>query len=121
MSERKRRLFTPEFKREAVRQITEGGKSLAQAAADLGVRPDMLEDWMLRLRNGSAPERVEPKEPNARRDEEIRRLRYQLLKARNEVAFLRRVAMYFARSQPERFVSGTTSAMSGGISRVCRP
>jgi transposase len=39
---RTRRSFTKEFKREAVRFITDGGQTLAQVARDLGIRDTIL-------------------------------------------------------------------------------
>ena len=41
----KRRVFTREFKLEAVRLITEGRQSVSEVAGSLGIRPDMLRDW----------------------------------------------------------------------------
>ncbi len=40
--ERSRRSFTKEFKVEAVRLLTERGRSLAQVARDLGIRDTVL-------------------------------------------------------------------------------
>ncbi len=40
-----RRQFTSEFKIEAVRLVTEDGRSVAQAAREIGIRPDMLRNW----------------------------------------------------------------------------
>jgi transposase len=45
MSERKRRQFSTEFKLEAVRLVTEGGKPVGQVARELGIRPEMLRGW----------------------------------------------------------------------------
>ena len=47
MSERKRRQFSSEFKLEAVRQVSEAGKPLAQVTRELGIRPDMLRAHLL--------------------------------------------------------------------------
>jgi transposase len=41
----KRRKFTREFKLEAVRLVRESGKSSAQMARALGIRPDLLRSW----------------------------------------------------------------------------
>jgi transposase len=42
---RQRRSFTREFKIEAVRRITEQGKSLAEVALDLDLGESMLRNW----------------------------------------------------------------------------
>lgn len=46
---RQRRKFSPEFKREAVRMVTQDGHSLSQVARDLDVRADMLRRWKKQL------------------------------------------------------------------------
>ncbi|MEO6059386.1 MAG: transposase [Gemmatimonadota bacterium] len=37
-----RRAFSPEFKQEAVRLVTEGGRPLAEVARELALRPEQL-------------------------------------------------------------------------------
>ena len=41
----KRKQYTPEFKREAVRLVTEGGLSMAQVARDLGLTDNLVSRW----------------------------------------------------------------------------
>ena len=41
----KRKQYTPEFKREAVRLVTEGGLSMAQVARDLGLDDNLVSRW----------------------------------------------------------------------------
>lgn len=41
----KRKQYSSEFKREAVRLVTEGGLSIAQAARDLGLDDNMVSRW----------------------------------------------------------------------------
>ena len=41
-----RRKSSDEFKQEAVRLVTVRGVSMAQAARDLDIRPDLLRMWM---------------------------------------------------------------------------
>ena len=43
---RVRRKFSAEFKQEAVRLVTMGGVSLAQAARDLGMHGNLLRGWV---------------------------------------------------------------------------
>ncbi len=52
-----RRQFTSDFKIEAVRLVTESGRSVAHAARELGIRPDMLRNWKRQAegRAGLAP------------------------------------------------------------------
>lgn len=88
-----RRTFTPEFKQEAVRLITEEGQTLAQVARDLQVRPEQLRLWRQQLvaagvvRPSSRPETAE---------EELRRLRRELAVVRQERDFLKKATAFFA-------------------------
>ena len=43
--ERKRRRFTAEYKAEAVKRLEESGKSLQQAADELGLHANQLRGW----------------------------------------------------------------------------
>ena len=42
---KKRRTYTPEFKAEAVKLVTEQGRSVAEAARSLGIREILLRNW----------------------------------------------------------------------------
>lgn len=89
-----RRAFTPEFKQEAVRQVTELGRPLSQVARELAIRPEQLRGWKQQLIGTGAvqlPARVETA------DEEVRRLRRELAVLRQEHEFLGNAAAFFAR------------------------
>lgn len=89
-----RRAFTPEFKQEAVRQVTELGRPVSQVARELELRPEQLRTWKHQLvARGAvaAPVRVESAE------EEVRRLRRELTVLRQEHEFLGKAAAFFAR------------------------
>lgn len=103
MGEQKRRRFTREFKAEAVRQATEGGKSSSQVARELGIRPDMLRTWRRQAEGRAGLSGEESFAGNGRastQDEEIRRLRRELEVVRQERDFLKKAAAYFARESP---------------------
>ena len=42
---KRRRRFSKEFKREAVRLVRESGRSLSQVARELGIRNGLLSSW----------------------------------------------------------------------------
>jgi transposase len=42
---KKRRTYTPEFKTEAVKLVTEQGYSIAEAARSLGIHETLLRSW----------------------------------------------------------------------------
>ena len=95
-----RRQFTREFKLEAVRLVQEGGKSQAQVARDLGIRPDMLRTWRRQAegRAGVATVAVFPGNGHqASQDEELQRLRRENERLRQERDFLKKAAAYFAK------------------------
>ncbi|MFH1034541.1 MAG: transposase [Pseudomonadota bacterium] len=69
----RRRSFSCEFKLEAVRLVTAGGLSLAQAARDLGVQESVLGRW--KKQQAEDPEEAFPGKSRLKdRDEELRRL-----------------------------------------------
>lgn len=91
-----RRRYTREFKIEAVRQVVEGGRVLAEVSRDLGISENMLQRWKKQFR----AEGVDAFPGNGKvpiRDEEIRRLKRELEQARQENAFLKKAAAYFAK------------------------
>lgn len=53
-----RRQFSREYKLEAVRLITEGGRRPGEVARDLSVRADMLRRWKREVEVGTAPAAV---------------------------------------------------------------
>ena len=94
----KRRQFTREFKLEAVRLVVEEKQPVAQVARHLGIRPDMLRAWRLEGRAGLSPEEAFPGHGHAATpDEEVRRLRREVERLRQERDFLKKAAAYFAK------------------------
>jgi transposase len=50
-----RRIFTDEFKQEAVALLASSGRSLAQIARELGLQPSVLRKWQRRLTGSGGP------------------------------------------------------------------
>jgi transposase len=93
---RKRRVYTPEFKAEAVRLVTEQNYSVAEAARSLGVGEALLRSWeqALESRGGRAfPGHGKPPPFEG----EIRRLRAENQRLRAERDILKKAAAPFAR------------------------
>jgi transposase len=87
MSE-KRRLFSEEFKREAVRLAFEGGRSVSEVSRELDVRPDMLRRWRRKLSGeGAGPSEAE---------REMTRLRRELRDVREERDILKKALAIFS-------------------------
>lgn len=95
-----RRQFTSEFKIEAVRLVTDGGRSVAHVARELGIRPDMLHNWKRQAegRAGLVTSDVFPgsgHQPSLQ--DELRRLQRENERLRQERDFLKKTAAYFAK------------------------
>lgn len=94
---RERRAFSAEFKTAAVRLLMErraAGVSLAQISRDLDVRPDQLRAWARQQQEASGMLGALPGETL---EQENRRLRRELATLKQEQAFVKKVAAYFAK------------------------
>jgi len=91
MAGKKRREYSWEFKREAVRLLKQGDLSQAQVARDLGINATLLGRWRALL------EREEPGAGNGVDLEELRRLRRENARLREERDILKKAAAYFAK------------------------
>lgn len=91
-----RRIFSREFKLEAVKLVTERGVAVVQAARDLDVAESVLRRWM---RDVAADGRhAFPGNGQVRPEQqEIDRLRREVAKLRAERDILKKAAAYFAR------------------------
>lgn len=81
--------FTEEFKRDAVRQITERGYPVAEVSQRLGVSPHSLYEWKKKFGTSNVKASDEA--------EEIRRLKKELVRVTEERDILKKAAAYFAR------------------------
>lgn len=90
----KRRSFDEDFKRDAVGQVVERGRSAAAVARDLGIRADQLRRWKQHLYGGISGPRPTP------RLEELARIRREIGKLRRELALLERAAAILASWPP---------------------
>jgi transposase len=90
-----RRKFSREFKLEAVRLVTSGGRGMVAAARDLEVRPDMLRRWKRQLEED--PVEAFPEKGNLKPDEDqIRRLQRELARVKEERDILTKVVAIFS-------------------------
>jgi transposase len=94
---RERRAFSAEFKAEAVRLVAErraAGVPLSQVGRELDVRPEQLRRWSQESGRGRAGGSALPDESI---EQENRRLRREVAVLRQEQAFAKKVAVYFAK------------------------
>ena len=90
MAKTRRRKFTKEFKREAVRLLRTSGKNQTQVARELGVATSVLGTWMAMVegdeKTGLTPEELE----------ELKRLRKENARLQMEVEILGKATAFFA-------------------------
>jgi len=89
-----RERYTEEFKREAVRQVTEKGHRVAEVAERLGMSCYSLYLWMKQSSPGTGVQTSRM----ANKDDEIRRLRTELKRLTEERNILKKAAAYFAKA-----------------------
>jgi transposase len=92
----KQRRHSEEFKREAVKLVTDQGYSIAEAARSLGLDSSLLRSWKLKYasqQNGVPKMRETEQEELARLREENRRLRM-------ERDILKKATALFANEKP---------------------
>ena len=91
----KRKIYTAEFKREAVSLITHHGYGVSEAARNLGIHATMLRKWKRALEQQGAQAfsgngRLSPAQ------EELYRLRQENKRLRMERDILKKAALFFA-------------------------
>jgi len=96
---RKRRTFTAEFKREAVKQMEEGEQSPSELARELGIPRNKLYRWQDELAKKGEAAFSGPgnKKKSDSLSSENARLKRELAEAREEVEILKKAAAFFAR------------------------
>jgi transposase len=93
---KQQKVYTKEFKLEAVRLVKSSGKPMSQVARDLGVSDSALYHWCKQL-----AEQGEQAFPGSghqtEQEEELRRLRRELEVTRQERDILKKVVSIFSR------------------------
>lgn len=91
---RARRVFTDEFKAEAVGLVHNSGKSIGRLAKDLDLTETALRDWVAKAAAGSAQSTLPL---NAGERAELKHLREDNRVLRMERDFLKKAAAFFAK------------------------
>lgn len=90
-----RRRFTREYKQEAVQLVTQRGVTVAQAARDLGLNPNVLRKWV--REQAADPVHAFPGEGQQKPEQaELTRLRREVAKLKMERDILKKAAAWFA-------------------------
>ena len=91
-----RRVFTREFKLEAVKLVRGRGVSVAQAARDLGLHENVLRKWIRALADD--PQQAFPGHGQMKPEHaEIAALKKEVAKLKMERDILKKAAAYFAK------------------------
>ena len=91
-----RRIFSREFKVEAVRLVQKRGVSIAQASRDLDLNDNVLRRWIREM--SSDPSQAFPGRGQMKADElEVENLRREVVRLRAERDILKKAAAYFAK------------------------
>jgi transposase len=91
MSLRKKPTYSAEFKTEAVTLVLKQGYTIGKAATNLGISASALRQWVHKAQDlGLAPKNSEPLE------KELRELKRELARTRQERDILKKAMAYFA-------------------------
>jgi len=94
MESRKRRIFTEDFRAEAIALTLRPGATVTGVARDLDINVSLLHGWLKKARDGgkvAVPARDESER------EEVARLRRELTRVTAERDFLKKVSAFFAK------------------------
>ena len=91
-----RRTFTPEFKTEAVKLVTEQGYSIAEAARSLSIHENQLRVWKQAVQ-AEGPKAFPGRGNLPAIEEELRRLRADNKRRLMERDILKKAAAFFAK------------------------
>jgi transposase len=92
----KGKVYTPEFKEQAVKRVIDNSLPIAQVARELGINDTTLGFWVKDYRKKLDRQPLPPEMPDRERMRELERRNREL---EMEVAFLKKAAAYFAREQ----------------------
>ena len=91
------RRYTPEFRDAAVKQVVEGGRSLAAVARSLEMSNRSLANWVNGARKGQEAVKRVAARPVSELEAELSRLRQENTKLKLEKEILKKAAAYFAK------------------------
>lgn len=95
---RRRRKFTPEFKRDAVALVTDTGRSIAEVARDLGIYDSTLGNWVKASRANNDEDEDLHDDERAR----LRELETEVLELRRERDLLKRSVAFWVKETSTR-------------------
>ncbi len=92
-----RRVFTLEFKREAVKLVRERGVTIGEAAKDLGLHVTVLRKWVRDAQAANGPAAFPGRGKQPPNDMEVARLRRELAEALTARDILKKAIAFFVK------------------------
>ena len=96
MAGKTRRIYSEQFKADAIKLVLASGRAVRQVARELDLDPGSLHTWM-RQRRKRAGDVIEAQPASETLEEEVRRLRRDLANVKEERDFLKKATAYFAK------------------------
>lgn len=88
-----RKIYSKEFKESSVRMVTEQGRRVSEVARDLGISEQMLHNWKKAFRERT--EAFPGKGKLSAHESEIRALKREISRLKEERDILKKAAKYF--------------------------
>ncbi len=101
MARKKVQAYTEEFRREAVKRSEKEGSSAAKVAEELGISAQQIYNWKRQFNRLSDKQfnSLNGVDYSKNESEEVRKLRRENKKLKDEIEFLKKAAAYFANDQ----------------------
>ena len=98
MARKKHQHYTEEFRKEAVKRAEEPGVTQAQVAKELGVSAQQIANWKRQFKRLSDKQfnTLDGVDYSKQESEEVRQLKRENKRLREEMEFLKKAAEYFA-------------------------
>ena len=101
MARKRNQAYTEEFRREAVKRASQPGVTQAQVGKELGVSAQQIANWKRQFTRLSEKQfnTMDGVDYSKNESDEMRRLRRENKRLREEMSFLKKAAAYFAKDQ----------------------
>ena len=101
MTRKKHQHYTEEFRKEAVKRSEKPGVTQAQVANELGISAQQVSNWKRQFKRLSDKQfnTLDGVDYSKQESEELRRLRRENKRLKDEMEFLKKVSAYFAKNQ----------------------
>lgn len=91
------KVYTDEFKREALKLVDESDRSVSQIARQLGIRRNQIYKWREQMRKRDNPRPPKRGRPKKEAQSEISQLKQELRRVKEENEILKKAEVFFAK------------------------